>query len=126
MPSEQSDTPDELLDRPAPPARSPNKRREARSTPDDGVPIDQIAASAPDAAKKGGVTRKQVAGLKTIVLLFLSFLLVVSDVFTNNVVSLFRGSVKARAPTSYGIVLQGIFLVLFFILAIHLSEVGII
>lgn len=60
--------------------------------------------------------------LKILVSLFLIFVLVVSDVFTNNIISGFGGAVKGRTPTSYGIVLQGIFLVIFYILAMYLID----
>ena len=68
-------------------------------------------------------TRKIGAGgLKVLISIFLSFLLVVSNIFTNGVLSWFGGAVRCRNPTSYGTVLQGIFLVIFYIVATHLIE----
>lgn len=59
---------------------------------------------------------------KILIALFLIFIFVVSDVFTGNIVSVFKGSVLCRAPTPYGVVIQGIFLVIFYILAFYLIE----
>ena len=61
-------------------------------------------------------------GLKSLALLFLIFVLVVSDVFTNNVVDGFRGAVDGRSPTTFGVAIQGIFLVIFFVIATRLID----
>ncbi len=53
-------------------------------------------------------------------------MLVVSDIFVNNVVSGFGGAVQGRAPTTYGTVLQGIMLVLFYIVATYAADHNII
>ena len=45
-------------------------------------------------------------------LMFIIFLLVSSDVFIMRLLSQFNGAVDYKCPTSYGIILQGIFLVL--------------
>lgn len=76
--------------------------------------------------KKMGRPRARSANLKIVISLFLLFVLVVSDVFTSSVVGGFSGAVRCRTPTSWGIVLQGIFLVIFFILSVHLIDSGVI
>ena len=84
-----------------------------------------LAPARPGAADAGAgcSPRLRVANLKLIVALFLAFLVVVSDVFTNSVVAGFGDkAVRGRAPTSWGTVLQGIFLVIFYILAVYLTE----
>ena len=53
---------------------------------------------------------------KLIFFLFLIFLITTSDVFTNRVLSKFKGAVEYKSATNYGTVLQGIFLVLFFVI----------
>lgn len=87
----------------------------------DSVSLDAFSG-APDgrgAPKK----RAQLGGIKELFLLFLLFLFVVSDVFTNSVISGFgEKAVKCRSPTSWGTALQGVFLVIGFIVVIHLSE----
>lgn len=46
--------------------------------------------------------------------LFIIFLIITSDVFTHRILSRINGAVDMKQPTNYGVVLQGIFLVLFF------------
>lgn len=94
----------------------------------DAIAIDAIAESsaAHAAGKKSGATSLTGQNVKVLIALFAIFVLIVSDVFTNNVVSNFRGAVQGRSPTAYGTVVQGIFLVIFFALAVHLIEGGVI
>ena len=62
-------------------------------------------------------------GAKVIFGLFLLFLFVVSDVFVNSVVSGFgEKAVKCRSPTGWGTVLQGVFLVIGYVILLHLVE----
>lgn len=49
---------------------------------------------------------------KLLIFLFLLFVLVTSDVFTNRVLARFSGAVDHKYATNYGVMLQGIFLVL--------------
>ena len=49
-----------------------------------------------------------------------------SSVFVDNVLAGFRGAVEHRAPTPYGSVVQGIFLVLLYVIALHLIDSGIV
>ena len=88
----------------------------------DSVSLDELASAG--GRKPFSLTEK--GSLKILITLFLIFTLVVSDVFTDNVVAGFRGAVQCRTPTVYGIVLQGIFLVLFYIAALRLIEGGLI
>lgn len=65
----------------------------------------------------------KVSNIKLLIALFFIFLIVVSDIFTNNVVSLFgEKAVVGRSPTAWGTTIQGIFLVLFYIIALYLTE----
>lgn len=65
----------------------------------------------------------QVSNVKLIIALFIIFIIVVSDVFTNSVITCFgEKTMCGRNPTSWGIVLQGIFLVIFYVIAIYLIE----
>ena len=52
--------------------------------------------------------------MRTIILLFMLFITVSSDVFTNSIVAGFPGAVEGRDATTYGVVLQGIFMVVLF------------
>jgi hypothetical protein len=66
--------------------------------------------------------RLQMANLKLLLALFLIFVMVVSDVFTNSIIAGFgEKAVRCRNPTSWGTVLQGTFLVIFYCLALYLS-----
>lgn len=87
----------------------------------DSVPL--TAPGSDDEPKNNGPPRLRVANLKLLIALFVSFLVVVSDVFTGAVIAGFgSNAVHGRTPTSWGVVLQGIFLVIFYILAICLTE----
>lgn len=82
----------------------------------DSVPLDWAPARA----------RLQMSNIKMLFSLFIIFLIVVSDVFTNSVLSAFGSkAVQGREPTTWGVVLQGIFLVIGYILMIYLTEQGI-
>lgn len=64
-----------------------------------------------------------MANAQLLVALFVIFLVVVSDVFVDSVVAGFgQNAVRGREPTAYGSVLQGIFLVLFYALALYLVD----
>lgn len=87
--------------------------------PEDAVPL----PAGGEEKKKRSEPRIQVSNLKLIIILFISFLVVVSDVFTNSIISGFgEKAVHGRTPTAWGVILQGVFLVLFYILAIYLTE----
>lgn len=77
-----------------------------------------------DDGEPGGDAR--APGLKGLLALFVIFLVVVSDVFTNSVISGFGASaVRGREPTTWGIALQGIFLVIGYSLATYLIGQGV-
>ncbi len=84
------------------------------------VPLDALRAPA-----KTDVT-VHVGGGRSLFAVFALFLLVVSSVFVDNVLAGFRGAVELRAPTPYGSVVQGIFLVLLYVVALHLIDSGIV
>jgi hypothetical protein len=67
----------------------------------------------------GGLVNEVLTGVqfKSIILLFMIFLFIVSDVFTINVLQRFNGAVDYKTPTSFGSVIQGTCLVLLFIFA---------
>jgi uncharacterized membrane protein HdeD (DUF308 family) len=89
----------------------------------DSVPLD--AAAAPPSKKNRGGTIS-AGNVKLIVALFFIFMLVVSSTFTEHIVAGFgEKAVQGRNPTSWGVVLQGIFLVIFYILAMYLVDHGI-
>jgi hypothetical protein len=90
---------------------------------DDSVSLDALQDEGRplDSSPKKGAPRLSVANLKLILALFVIFVLVVSDVFTNSVLAGFgEKAVKGRRPTAWGTVLQGILLVIFYILAVYL------
>ncbi len=83
----------------------------------DSVPLEALGDSAAPAPRFG------VANLKLLLALFIIFITVVSDVFTNSIIAGFgEKAVRGRGPTSWGVVLQGIFLVIGYILAVYLIE----
>ena len=57
--------------------------------------------------------------LKSILALFMLFLFVVSDIYTNSILCNFKAHYK-RNPTNFGIIIQGVSLVILFILANYL------
>jgi|JI10StandDraft_1071094.scaffolds.fasta_scaffold1007595_1 hypothetical protein len=58
--------------------------------------------------------------LKSILALFMLFLFVVSDIYTNSILCNFKGALQERNPTNFGIIIQGVSLVILFILANYL------
>jgi len=64
----------------------------------------------------------QLAGVKITVILFMLFILISSDIFISKVLGNISGAVNGRTVTSYGTIVQGIFLVLIYILGIHLVD----
>ena len=92
-----------------------------RARADDSVPLDEFSDGDSDSGRKE--PRLRVANLKLLVALFIMFIVVVSDVFTNSIIAGFgEKAVRCRTPTSWGTVLQGIFLVIFYIFAVYLTE----
>jgi len=87
----------------------------------DSVEIRELVSGERD---KKQPSLQQLGGFKIIFMLLLIFVLVSSDVFTDNVIGSFPGAVRMRSPTSFGVVLQGVFLVLFYACALQLIKVG--
>jgi len=52
---------------------------------------------------------------KLIGLIFLAYILLSSSVFINRILSTINGAVDYKNPTSYGVILQGILLVIIFV-----------
>lgn len=88
----------------------------------DAVGLDDLASGKSGAAP-GSALR---VGGKSLVLLFLIFLLISSSLFIENVLSGCKGAVHCREPTSFGHVLQGIFLVIFYAVSTHLVDAGVV
>lgn len=59
-------------------------------------------------------------------LLIILFLIIVSDYFVNNIVSIVPGATKGREVTNRGAFVQGICLVLLYALTVKLAVMGII
>jgi len=90
----------------------------------DSVPLEAFSDESFNAEHGGHKEpRLRVANLKLIVALFVIFIVVISDVFTNSIIAGFgEKAVRGRTPTSWGVVLQGIFLIIFYIIAVYLTE----
>jgi hypothetical protein len=86
----------------------------------DSVSLDSLVP--PEEKQKAAGRPGKLLNFKVLIAIFVMFALVVSDVFTNNIVSGFRGAVRCRTPTSFGVVVQGIFLVIFYALAMFLID----
>ena len=73
------------------------------------------------AAKTDAVVKK--TSIRNLLILFLLFLVIVSDFFANHVISKFgQKTMRGRAPSSWGVVLQGLFLVIGYAVLSHLDE----
>lgn len=64
--------------------------------------------------------------IKFILLLFIMFVFISSDVFAERVLGNFGGAVDVRTPTNFGVIIQGIFLVLGYVILEILSDQSII
>lgn len=58
--------------------------------------------------------------IKQYIILFIIFLIVRSDLFVDNVLSLSSAAVKGRVVSSYGVIIQGLALVCIYILAYYM------
>lgn len=90
----------------------------------DSVPLDELAGLAARASK---APPARAASPRIVAALFLSFLLVVSDFFAGAALApLGARAIRGRAPTPFGIVVQGVALVLLYVAAVYLTENGVI
>jgi len=96
-----------------------------RDKRDDAVALESLQAREGAGKKNHGSLAGRFASLKALFAVFVLFVFVVSDVFTNHVVASFGGAVRGRNPTPYGVAVQGIFLVVFYVLALYLVEGGV-
>jgi len=62
--------------------------------------------------------------LKDILLLFLVFIVVCSDSFVEHILGIFPSLVKNGIPTTSGVIIQGILVVIGFLLVMNLNNIG--
>ena len=110
-----------------------------------GNAMDKVASSAADTIAKKlknndstsidamtsknttSTTNSTATNFKLVLILFLIFIFIVSDIFTNTILSCFgQRVVKGRHPTAFGVIIQGIFLIIFYILFATLIKKGVI
>lgn len=75
----------------------------------DYVPLQRVHSSPMD-----------ITSIKSMFILFMLFLFVISDIFTNSILSSVPGATIERNATNIGMVLQGLFLVIFYIMINYL------
>ena len=92
----------------------------------DAIPLDELAGTEPRSGQKKGLLLRRLVNFKILISIFVIFVFVVSDVFTNNVLTGFRGAVHGRTATPKGTVVQGIFLVIFYVIFLKLLECDIV
>jgi len=97
-------------------SKSNNKSKNKTSESMDSAPITRPKKDRPD--DLGGIVKDMACSLnyKLIFLLFLFFLAVTSDVFMQ-FLDKFDNAVDYNSPTNYGVMLQGTFLILFYVVA---------
>ena len=88
---------------------------------------DSVPLMTEPAVKRANVPAAKTDATKTsirnLLILFLLFLVIVSDFFANHVISKFgQKTMRGRAPSSWGVVLQGLFLVIGYAVLSHLDE----
>jgi hypothetical protein len=93
--------------------------KDAKGARADSVSLKDAVKASKQAAPAGNLTWMRG------ILLFAIFMFVVSDIFVNNVASFIPRAVDGREPTEVGTVVQGVCLVLFYAVAIHLLNQGI-
>ena len=85
-----------------------------------------VGAPAAAIAPAAGAIAAPAAGaasVRNLVIIFVLFLLVVSDFFSNNVIAkLGKKTMNGRAPTSFGVVLQGTALTILYALMTYLES----
>lgn len=93
----------------------------------DSVPLVELARAQPSSGSDPSTpVRWCPYNLKLLLSLLLTFFFVVSSFFTNSVLVGFgEKAVVGRTPTTWGVVLQGIFLVIGYAIAVYLIKHGI-
>ena len=91
----------------------------------DQVPITQLLPNEREPQKRPSPKKTGWSSVKSLVLLFLLFIFISSDVFIDNVVGLFKDSTDGTNLTTYGTAVQGVFLVFFYAVALHVEELGV-
>ena len=95
----------------------------------DSVPIVELAMLNPDRGSRqskagqtaGAGTRR--GQLRDLAMIFILFLVVVSDFFANNVLSRFgTKTMEGRSASAWGVVLQGACLAIGYAVLVHLDE----
>jgi hypothetical protein len=88
----------------------------------DSVSLDELTGQAPLMAQNSPA-QMNMGNLKALFGLFLLFMIVVSDFFTSNIIAGFgEKAVQGRSLKTWGVVLQGTFLVIGYVLLLHLTE----
>lgn len=80
--------------------------------PSDSDPIDGRKRATPDNLAYVVVDMISGMQLKLLALTFIAFIMLMSDSFINRVLARFEGAVDVKCPTTWGTVLQGLFLIL--------------
>ena len=89
-----------------------------KTTDDDSMPLEFV-----DENSSGKLTK--LAGVKVVIFLFFIFILISSDLFISNILRIFKGSTNGPYVSTYGTIIQGIFLVILFITGLYLFDAGI-
>lgn len=81
------------------------------------------AGGVPTTASKAPAPAAGAASVRNLVIIFVLFLLVVSDFFSNNVIAkLGKKTMNGRIPTAFGVVLQGTALTILYALMTYLES----
>jgi hypothetical protein len=89
----------------------------------DSVPIAALIGTAPVVAAPASAAAAAPASIRNLVIIFVLFLLVVSDFFTNNIISkIGKKTMNGRTPTAFGVVLQGTALTILYALMTYLES----
>ena len=95
----------------------------------DSVPLDALQAKnnksnfSGNAQNGRGKSQSLRGQPRDLVMIFILFLVVISDFFANNVLARFsEKTLEGRAPSAWGVILQGICLAVGYALLVHLDE----
>ena len=84
------------------------------------------ASAEKEQEKKGRLSLGVLRTAKVLLSLFVLFIVVTSDGFVDHVLDKFDGGVDGGVPTSYGTVVQGIFLVFFYAIVVYLMDMDLV